>query len=60
MRGLTGICGFHTGRILRLCRNRRRRGHVTALGVATPVCFALWKLKGGEHVGWAVAPFFHP
>lgn len=51
----TGICGFHTGRILRLCRNPCSLGHVMALGVATPVCFALWILKGSEHVGWALA-----
>lgn len=42
--------------IRRLGRNRRSRGHVTARGVATPVCFALWGLEGAEHVGWAVAP----
>lgn len=54
---ITRMRGFHTGRILRLCRNRRSRGHVTTQGVATPVCFALWVLKGAEHVGWAAAPF---
>lgn len=60
VRGITRICCFPTERILRLCRNRRSCGHVRALGVATPVCFALWIPKGAEHVGWAVAPFLPP